>query len=157
MPRPARKPESRRMPTMPDNPRAKPGDNRPPEYAKEVTERMAADYAALAETITLQLTEARKLPDAVEDEGDLAKFSDVVVRLRDSAARAESSRVAEKEPYLRAGQAVDGFFKGLMDRANKGCAVLTRKVNDYQLRKLAEERLKREREKAQAERQEQAR
>jgi hypothetical protein len=145
------------MPSLPENPRAIRGDNLPPDYAKDVTERMAQDYAALMETVTLQLQEARGLPATVESEEDLLTFSDLVVRLRDTANRAEGARVAEKEPYLRAGQAVDGFFGSLKERAQKGLAVLSGRVNDYQLQKLAAERLKREREKAKAEAAERAR
>jgi len=145
------------MPSMPENPRAIAGDNRPPDYAQDVTNRMAADYAALMETVTLQLQEARSLPETVESEDDLVSFSDLVVRLRDTANRAEGSRVAEKEPFLRAGQAVDGFFNGLKERAQKGAAVLTARVNHFQLQKLAAERLVRERAKAKAEAEERAR
>jgi hypothetical protein len=117
--------------------------NQPPDFAKEVTDRMARDYAEMANSTTTILKEANDLPPSVEDEPGLRTYSDVVVRIRDLVARADSTRKAEKEPYLRGGQAVDGFFNGLAERLEKATKVLTKRVNDFQQRKLAEERERR--------------
>jgi flagellar biosynthesis GTPase FlhF len=138
--------------SMPDNRAAVRGHNDPPKVAQDVTDRMAADYGELSRTVTTYLDEARALPGAVESESDLRMFSDVVVRLRDTAARAESSRKAEKEPYFRAGQAVDGFFSNLVERLSKTEAVLKQRCNVYQQRKLEEERAARQRARLEAER-----
>lgn len=45
---------------LPDNPRAVTGDNAPPDYAREVTERMARDYAETVRTVTELLDDARR-------------------------------------------------------------------------------------------------
>lgn len=116
------------------------GHNQPPDFAKEVTDRMAQDYAEMANTVTALLGRARDLPEAVDDEDQLRIFSDQIVDMRDTAARAESTRKAEKEPYYRSGQAVDGFFNTMIERLEKGMKVLSKRVNDYQQRKLAEKR-----------------
>jgi hypothetical protein len=120
------------------------GHNQPPDYAQEVTDRMAADYAEMSATVTAQLGAARDLPATVDGEEQLRIFSDQIVAMRDTAARAEATRKAEKEPYLRAGQAVDGFFSTLVERLNGGVKVLSKRVNDYQQKKLAEERQRRQ-------------
>lgn len=122
----------------------KPRDhNQPPDVAEEVSGRLAEDYGELARNAAALLEQARALPEEVADEADLEKFSNVVVELRDAAGRAEAARVAEKEPYLRSGQAVDGFFGSVKERLTKGMGVLKRRVDAYQLRKLNEERERR--------------
>lgn len=113
------------------------------EYMKEVMDRLALDYSEMAKSAALITDEAESLPEEVSTEDDLRKFSDVVVRIRDLGARADSTRKAEKEPYLRGGQAVDGYFNGIIERLDKTVKMLTRRVNSYQQRKLAEERERR--------------
>jgi hypothetical protein len=119
------------------------GHNQPPDYAQEITDRMARDYAELEKSAADLLAEARTLPEEVDDEASLKTFSDVVVRMRDTVGRAEGVRIAEKEPFLRGGQAVDGFFNSMKTRLEKGMLALTKRVNVYQQRKLAEERERR--------------
>jgi len=119
------------------------GHNQPPDYAQEVTDRMAADYAEMASTATSLLEKARGLPETIDSEETLHVFSEQIVDMRDTAARAESTRKAEKEPYYRAGQAVDGFFNTLGERLEKGMAVLSKRVTEYKNKILAEERERR--------------
>jgi len=125
------------------------GDNQP-NHVQDVIDRLADEYKALEETTAAALEKARQLPVELQDETDLEKLSNQVVDMRDIAARAEATRKAEKEPYLRSGQAVDGFFNGLKERLEKGMRVLTQRANDYQQKKLAAER---ERRRLEAERQ----
>ncbi len=119
------------------------GGNRPPDIIEQVTDRLAEDYGELSRNAASLLEQARGLPESVDDETALEQFSNVVVALRDAAARAEAARTSEKEPYLRSGQAVDGFFGSLKERLTKGMTVLKRRVDDYQNRKLAAERERR--------------
>jgi hypothetical protein len=128
------------------NPDAISGHNEAPISAQSVTAAMARDYAALAQATSALLVEAKALPDAVSDEGDLQVVSAVIVKIRDKAKLANATREKEKEPYLRGGQAVDAFFKDLIDRLDKTNTILGRRVNAYQQAKLAEERARRERE-----------
>ena len=119
------------------------GHNQPPDYAQEVTDRMAADYAEMATSVSSVLEEARGLPEAVDDEDDLHKVSEIVVRMRDTINRADAARKAEKEPYLRSGQAIDGFFNSLIERLDKAIKVISKRAHEYQQRKLAAERERR--------------
>jgi hypothetical protein len=125
------------------NPDAISGHNEAPISAQSVTAAMARDYAALAQATSALLVEAKALPDAVADEGDLQVVSAVIVKIRDKAKLANATREKEKEPYLRGGQAVDAFFKDLIDRLDKTNTILGRRVNAYQQAKLAEERARR--------------
>ena len=124
---------------------ARMGDNRPPDAdtVTLVTERLAEDFRELSQAAAALLERARALPDDVADEAALETFSNVIVDMRDAAARAEAARVEQKEPFLRSGQAVDGFFGSVRERLAKGMGVLKRRVDAYQLRKLNEEREKR--------------
>ena len=136
------------------NPRAVPGSNLAPDYAREVTDRMAADYAELSRTTSALLDEARALPGTVENDESMGLAARVIVRLRDTASRAVALHRKEKEPFLRGGEAVDQFFFSLVDklarrqRTNKpGAAdILQARVDAYVTAKAAEERRKREEE-----------
>ena len=141
-------------PAPAENPREVIGGNMPPadQIIGDVQRRLADDYAALETTTAATLAKARELPSELANEADRAAFGDIIRELRDTSKRAESHREAEKNPYLRAGQAVDGFFNAMKDRLGKAIDVLQFRLNAYQ-RKLAEaERVKREQEAAEAQR-----
>lgn len=122
------------------NPRAVVGDNRPLDYAEQTLGRLTTDYGELSKTTADLLETARSLGETVENERELEGFSNVIVRLRDTSARAEAIRVDEKNPHLRAGQAIDGFFNSIRERLIKAQAVLQRRVDAYQERKRNAER-----------------
>lgn len=131
------------MDTQAENPRAVAGSNQAPDHAQRVTEQMARDYEELSRSVATLLEKARELPESVDDESALERFSNVIVDMRDADARAESNRKAEKEYFLRGGQAVDGFFGGISERLTKGIAVLSKRVHVHNERKLAAERERR--------------
>lgn len=136
------------------NPREIIGGNMPPpdQLISEIQRQLARDFSALETSTAAALAKARELPAEIATEAERATFGDVFRDLRDTLKRAESHREAEKNPYLRAGQAVDGFFNALKDRLSKGMDVLQARLNVYQ-RKLAEqERQRREEEAAEARR-----
>jgi hypothetical protein len=90
------------------------------------------------------LDTASRLPARITSKEDLGLVSRSVVDMRDAGARAEATRVAEKEPHLRSGQAVDAFFKtNISDPLAKKQAELNRRINDYQQEQLAAERRRR--------------
>lgn len=141
------------MSIVDQNPRAVAGNNKAPDYAQRVTEQIAIDYAELSANVTLMLDEARVLPKEIEDEATLGLYAKLIKRFRDTTARITAFRTAEKEPYLRGGQAVDAFFFSLEDKCarrekkNKpGAAdILQDRLDDYQQRKLAQEQAVRRR------------
>lgn len=150
------------MTNQDQNPRAVVGDNRAPEAAKQALEQMARDYVGLVENVTKDLDAARELPKKIEDGDDamVGKFADLIKRLRDTARRIEAFHAAEKEPHLRAGQAVDGFFFTLWDKVarrdkkkNPGAAdILQDRVDDFVQRKIAAENERRRQALAEADR-----
>ena len=133
------------------NPRAVVGDNQSPDYAREVTEAMAREYAALTTGIAELLGKAREAPQQVEDDQGAIALGMIVKDLRDAFTRANGYREAEKAPYLRRAQAIDAFFFGHMekcrrknprDRAEKAGAadILQARIDDFLERKrIAEE------------------
>lgn len=142
------------MSMMPNNPRAVAGNNEAPDYAKEVTDRLAEEYGKLNATVTGLLNEARDAPEEVADDATMGILAKLIVRFRDAANRLEAMRVSEKQAFLRGGEGVDQFFFALVDkclrrdRKNRpGAAdILQSRLDAYQQRKLAEEQARRRRE-----------
>lgn len=128
------------------------GHNVAPDYAEMIAERLQADYAELIKGARGLLDEARALPTHINDDYDLKAHATLIERLRDSASRLKAFHITEKEPHLRAGQAVDTFFFSWWEKLARrnakdkpGAAdILQARVNDFMNRKLAEERRVRE-------------
>jgi hypothetical protein len=121
------------------------GDNRPKEVdTTPITDMLDRDYAAAEARTRELLDQARKLPMTVTADDQVEPFALVIRSLRDHSATVEAYRKAEKEPYLRGGQAVDGWFGQIAERLDKTLKVLHHRVNDYQQEKLARERRARE-------------
>ena len=125
-------------------------------YAPEVTARLGEDYAEMVRAADLQIDQADSLPDKIENEDDLQAVSEHIVRLRDTGKRAKAAHDAEKAPYLRAGQAVDGFFNSIVERVGKIASILNERVGAFQIAKAARERARRQREQEEARRREEA-
>jgi hypothetical protein len=134
-----------------ENPRAVIGGNLgtdAPDFARQEVERLEQDYALVAKTAEDLAAEAEPLPDEIPDDDGKEVVVDLIKRMRDTAARAEALRVAEKEPHFRRGQGVDQFFFRIIDklarrdRKNKpGIADdLQARLTRYDTRKLEEER-----------------
>lgn len=144
------------------NPRAVPGSNAAPDYAQQVTDRIAKEYAEVGTTLDRLLAEAREMPTIVESDEQALLLGALIKRMRDVDSRIESVRTLEGEPYLRGKNAVDSFFfawrdkigrRNKNDRSAKPGAtdVLQARINDYQNRKIAEENARREAEAREAE------
>jgi hypothetical protein len=143
--------------------RVAPGSNEAPDFAKEVTDRIASEYIGLSNTLDELINEIPKLPEKVTSDADALMVGALIKRMRDLDSRVESVRTLEKEPYLRGGNAVDSFFNAMRDiigkrnkndrKAKDGYTdILQYRINDYQNQKLAEERARREAEAAIAKR-----
>jgi len=141
--------------TEPLDPRLAPGSNEAPDYAKQVTDRLADEYVGLTNTLAELLAEAREMPKEVSSEADALMLGALIKRMRDLDGRAEGVRVLEKEPYLRGGNAVDAFFNSMRDKIGRrvktdrksaagAIDILQARINDFQERRLAEERARRE-------------
>lgn len=135
--------------------RAAPGSNEAPDYAKQVTDRIASEYVGLTNTLDELVAEMPKLSPQVLSDADALTRGALIKRFRDLDSRVEGVRVLEAEPYLRGKNAVDSFFFGLRDLIGKrnrndrsakmGYAdILQGEINVYQEQKIAEERARRE-------------
>lgn len=145
------------------HPHAVPGSNQAPDYAQQVTNRLAAEYAETVSTLEGLLAEAEAMPRGVKSDQEALLRGTLIKRMRDVDSRLEGVRVLEGEPYLRGKNAVDSFFFGLRDRIGKrnkndraakagATDVLQADINAYQNEKIAAENARLE-----AERREQAR
>lgn len=145
------------------NPRERLGSNNPPiwavlkgfaaeeNFAATVSGFLADEYKQWPITVAELLDEARALPAVIEDDATKAKVTTLMKRLRDTAAKIDKIHTAEKEPYLRGGQAVDQFCFGLIGKLAKRATrdnpgaydILQRGLTDYDNKKLAEEQERR--------------
>jgi hypothetical protein len=124
------------------------GDNIVP-YAEGVVDRLELDYGELLNSARDILTDSELLPRSVESDIDVAAIASMVVKLRDIANRGDAHRVAEKEPHLRAGDAIQAFFmKRVVEPLNAKRFELAKRIDIYKQRQLAEERARREAEAA---------
>ena len=120
------------------------GHNRPP---SSISERLAEDYSDLLASVEKLAVEANAAPKSIEDDDTSNSVADLIKSIAAAAKRAESTRVAEKEPHLQAGRDVDGFFKvRALDRLERMKTSLSLRVTDYLRRKAQEERRRREEE-----------
>lgn len=116
------------------NPRAVPGDNRPP-----LAERLAIDHAALV----LRANEAADLvPDAlrpIQTDEEADAYTETAKTIKDVLRDADAAFTPEKEPWLSGGRTVETFFSfraTLKAKAAKAVAA----VNAWQTAKLAAQR-----------------
>lgn len=130
------------------------GHNEPPDHGKMAHERMLEEYGGVTVAVEKLLAEAREAPKTVNDDETAGQLAKLVKRLRDVAAQCGAYHKKEKEPYLRAGQAVDRYFFGLIEKCARrqrtdkpGAAdILQARIDEFMQRKLAEERRQREEE-----------
>jgi hypothetical protein len=110
-----------------------------------IIERLEADFAALLATAADELNAVEQLPEVIATADDTSAVASAVIKLRDLAARCESHRRAEKEVWLRGCETVDAFFfRRLRDPLNLMRRVLSRRLDVFKQRQLAEARAQRE-------------
>ena len=140
------------------------GDNRP-DAAVQVADQLRHDYDDLAREVLAALRNAKDAPVDIQSDEDMGALAKIIKNLRDLSKRIATAHDTEKQPHLRAGQAVDQFFFTMLDkcvrrnRMNKpGAAdILQLRLDDYNQRKLAAERERRRQEAEDAARVERAR
>jgi hypothetical protein len=119
--------------------------------AAKVTDQLALDYAELKTNVKAALDDTESLPTVIESSADVEPIASAIKKLGDFANRATAYRVAEKEPYLRGGDAVFAWFTmGLIEPLNIRREQLRVRLDAFKQRQLAEERAKREAEAAAA-------
>lgn len=126
------------------------GHNNPPiETPDEIQERLAISHLALIGRRDELLEMSERLPKADEIDSDWEKkLSDGIKAASTFIKASEARRVDEKEPFLAAERAVDGFFKQQSDPVTKLKDTMGALLTTYQraqARKELEARLERER------------
>lgn len=110
----------------------------------QVTEELSMRFGDMLTSTASLVADATELPVPIKSQADLGIVSQVIIKARELAKRAESTREAEKGPYYRAGLSVDAFFKkSIMEKLATVSTRLDRAVNDYQQAILAAERARR--------------
>lgn len=136
------------------HPHAVPGHNEAPDYARLITDEMQKTYLAEFELSAALRAEARNLPAECNDEDTAGKYAALIKRIRDHAKVLTSHHDKEKLPFKIKAEAIDSVFFGEVDKLARrdkknqaGAAdVLYARYDDFQQRKLAAEKLKRDRE-----------
>lgn len=131
---------------MGGNAPAQVGHNNPPSDLEILQERLEENTKEIMLDVDELLTSAAKMPAVVDTEEQAGAFTDMIKDLRGSYKKLESTRVAEKEPYLALTRAVDGFFNVPKDKLEEAAAKLKKPLNAYMLKKADEERIERENE-----------
>lgn len=106
---------------------------------------------------TVRLQQANSLTIATTE--DLEAASELFNETRNTRDSSERARVAEKEPHLEAGRAVDARWKPILTTLDSAAAAITSKINAFkrEAQKRAEEEQRRLREQQERERQRLAR
>ena len=127
-----------------DAPRAI-GDNRPPEDNDPLHDRLIETHGALIGNAGRLISDfATRVPDIITDDDENEKASDYIKELTSCMKAMEGSRVSEKEPFLKSGRTVDGFFKKMADALEKVKKTVAKTKTLYERKKADEERRVRE-------------
>lgn len=101
------------------------GHNKPPSEVEIVREQLNEKHGQLLMKANVLVDGAAGLPQVVTSDEEAGQVSDYIKMLTGAMKDLEGARVAEKEPHLRMGRAVDGFFKHVSD----GVETVKRKIN----------------------------
>ena len=124
------------------------GHNSPPSDAEYLENHLRDVNEPLLNGAQKLIEAADRIPTTIEDEETAAKVSDFIKLVNGSKKNLENNRVTEKEPFLKLGRVVDGFFKTVTDSLDKAKARAQKPLDAYLLKKAAEERKRREEEAA---------
>lgn len=131
-----------------DDARLGPKGNRPPSDIEILRERLAEQSAALLRRRDELLGSVARVPAAVTDEETSGKVADLVKLMMACHKAAEGTRIAEKEPFLASGRAVDAFFKAVTEPLEAAKKLIESRLTTYQRKKAEDERRAREAEAA---------
>lgn len=119
-----------------ENPRAVVGGNNPP----SLTEVLAERHKALFELVEPLAVRANKLPKTIATEEENFDFGEVIKDASAAFRKIEDTRVAEKDPFLKAGREVDDLFRGPKERLDKIVKALSDRADAYAHQKKLEAR-----------------
>lgn len=113
------------------------GNNPPADIVLEIQERLPVSYAALELELSLALDIARTLPKEITTQDEATATAKSQTDIRGIRKKIKIAHQGEKAPFLRAGQFVDGFFKGMDDQGGRADGVLQERSNLW-VRRVAE-------------------
>lgn len=123
------------------------GHNNPPEGDIE-SQQLQENLTAKAEPLLQRFNELeaafQRIPETCDDDETAAKFANFGKQIQGCEKDFDAMRVSEKEPYLKFGRVVDGFFKKRTDTLEKMKRKLQDIVTVYQRKKADAERKARE-------------
>jgi hypothetical protein len=108
------------------------GHNRPPlPTPDELQAELAESYSRLAGRVMALVDATDRLPARVEDEQTAAKLGDFVGQCRAANKAIAQAHAREKEDYLRGGQTVDRYFRGLRGLVEEVVAATTKVLEPF--------------------------
>lgn len=122
------------------------GHNNPPSDLEILQDRIAESTKEIMASADELLASASDLPAKIENDDQAGDYTDMIKELRGAWKKLESTRVAEKEPYLALTRAVDGFFNLPKDKLEKKATELKIPLNKYLNEQAEKERIRRENE-----------
>ena len=114
------------------------GGNNPPDDqridmltpAEDIDSIVSADVKELTKRADELLATCSRVPETIEDQATYDKVVALIAGIRQMDADREDRRKKIKEPYLKAGQAVDAAFKLLNDEKKERSKLLEAKIKD---------------------------
>lgn len=113
------------------------GGNFPPEVT--LPDRLAETHADALKRLDAVAERANKLPKDIVTAEDLAAVADCAADAHAEWKALDGKRVEEKEPYLKGGREVDGFFRDPLARADRIEKALTQRVTLFNRAKKKKE------------------
>lgn len=120
------------------------GHNKPPSVAEAIGEGLSERLAPIIKSVGELVARASKLPAKVRGDNHAISVGEWLKDVRTLAKDIESKRVDEKDEYIKAGRAVDGWFKALVKRLEDVQAPVSASLDAWAEAKEAAERRKAE-------------
>lgn len=111
-----------------DNPRAVAGDNRPPTFREEMSEKYGSVFAALEPLADM----ADEAPEKITGPDELDRASNIVRDCRKLWKEIDEARDKEKRPHLDAEREIDAFFKTRMAAVKRVQDTMQARADAYQ-------------------------
>ena len=121
---------------------AKIGDNLPPSDAEILKEKLSENHRLPLDHAAKLIADAANLPAEITDEDGAKARADYIKEITASAKTLEGLRTSEKEPYLKLGRVVDGFFKNVTDSLEDTKRKINQPLSAYLTKKEQERRRK---------------
>ncbi len=126
------------------------GDNLPPDpgdlLVEEAAQSVAENNQSLKDRAAKLLDAVARVPETIDDHDVEKRAIDFVKQMRSVRRTANDLRLngPEKQPYVRAVAAVNGWFQTIIDDVDKAMANVSDRITRFQRRVAEEERLKAE-------------